>query len=193
MRRARRTSAPRRLSGAASPRRARLRVCILDAGEIDALLIHRRAMMSEISSVPPEEMDRYIPRFRRWLIPRLKSEEVVAIAVRTSSGEVVGSGCVWMAPDHPRPERSVDFVPYLFSMYTTPEFRGRGIATRIVRAAERVAASRGSDRMRLHAAPEARRLYRELGFKRGWEMRKLLTRSRRGPSSPRRPGRKRLR
>jgi ribosomal protein S18 acetylase RimI-like enzyme len=56
-----------------------------------------------------------------------------------------------------------------------------GVATRVIHAAERAAVSAGADRIRLHAAPNARRLYRELGYVRGWEMRKRLLRPSRRP------------
>lgn len=131
-------------------------------------------MMLEVGGTTPPTVDRYLLRFRRWLLPRLKSGRITAFGVTTATGHIVGSGCVWNAPDHPRPERRVDFVPYLFSMYTEPAFRGQGVATRVVRAAERTAKAAGATQLRLHAAPGARRLYRELGFVRGWEMRKRL-------------------
>ncbi|HLY77617.1 MAG TPA: GNAT family N-acetyltransferase, partial [Thermoplasmata archaeon] len=68
---------------------------------------------------------------------------------------------------HPR-------VPYLFSMYTEPGFRGRGLASRIVREAIRLSRRRGYTRVVLHAAPLGRRVYSRLGFERSWEMRLLL-------------------
>ena len=60
--------------------------------------------------------------------------------------------------------------PYLFSMYTEPEFRRRGVASLIVRESVEWCKKNGFPSMRLHASKKGRALYRKYGFARAWEM-----------------------
>jgi GNAT superfamily N-acetyltransferase len=61
-------------------------------------------------------------------------------------------------------------------MYTEPEYRGHGLAGRIVRETVRICRARGFVQVTLHAARRARPMYRRLGFERTWEMRRELSR-----------------
>jgi len=54
-------------------------------------------------------------------------------------------------------------------MYTEPDFRRRGLATRIVREAVAWCRSAGFRSMRLHASRAGRRVYAKLGWERTWE------------------------
>jgi GNAT superfamily N-acetyltransferase len=100
----------------------------------------------------------------------------VALVVEALGGAIVASGGVWFRSEQPRPENSRQTVPYILSMYTEPEYRGRGLAGRIVREAVRICRARGFARVALHAARRARPMYRRLGFERTWEMRRELSR-----------------
>jgi GNAT superfamily N-acetyltransferase len=59
-------------------------------------------------------------------------------------------------------------------MYTDPGFRGKGLATSIVKSAEDWSRENGYYTITLHASKMGRKLYSELGWKRGWEMYKEL-------------------
>ena len=65
-------------------------------------------------------------------------------------------------------------VVYLLSMFTEPDHRGEGHATRIVRAAMRWAKGRGIPLVVLHASELGESVYRRLGFERTREMRRSL-------------------
>jgi len=67
-------------------------------------------------------------------------------------------------------------MPYVLSMYTEPEFRGRGVASRIVREMMRRSRARGFGRIVLHASRFGRSVYERLGFESGSEMRRELIR-----------------
>ncbi len=75
-----------------------------------------------------------------------------------------------MQPVQPRPGYKRGVQPYLLSMYTEPDFRGRGVASRIVEAAVDWTRAQGYPSVRLHASDMGRRVYQRLGFKRAWEM-----------------------
>jgi GNAT superfamily N-acetyltransferase len=127
-----------------------------------ALLVrHRRGMFADLGVESTASDDR---RYRAWARAHLKSGTLVGFIAGKAS-----SGCVWLQPVQPRPGGK-SHVPYLLSMYTEPEWRGRGLATRIVGAAMRWCRARGFARMSLHASTMGRRVYTKLGWKRTWEM-----------------------
>lgn len=141
-------------------------------------------MFAEIGGRTPRQLQAHDREYRKWVVPRLRSGEVLALILEVPVVGPVASGGIWFRPEQPRPEAPRPIVPYLMSMYTEPVFRRRGLARRIVLEAVRLARGRGYRRVVLHAAPKARPLYRGLGFDRGWEMRLDLD-SGRGGSPPR--------
>ncbi len=117
--------------------------------------------------------------YRRWARPRLKSSELIGFIVE-ADGQVAGSGCLWLKPVQPvpvpsRPGFKGGGQPYLLSMYTEHAFRGKGVATKIVKESIRWAKSKGFPRMTLHASDMGRSLYEKFGFKQTWEMKLELT------------------
>jgi len=95
--------------------------------------------------------------------------------VEDAKGQAVASGCIWLRPTQPGLGNTLLQNPYLLSMYTESNYRGRGLGTRIVREAVRWCREHGCTRLILHSSRQGRGLYRRLGFERTWEMRiKLL-------------------
>ncbi len=136
--------------------------------DIPALVQHRRRMFEDLGGNPaPTEADDL--RYRAWLRARTKSGRFVAF-VAEGKGRVVAGGAVWLREVQPRPGQPERILPYLLSMYTEPEFQGRGLAARIVNSAAAWSRSRGYSKMFLHASRFGRPLYRKLGWERTWEM-----------------------
>jgi GNAT superfamily N-acetyltransferase len=158
---------------------ARARLAKATVGELDVLVLHRRRMWQDIGGRTVRQLDAADPVYRKWLRGRLKRGKCAAFVV-DEGGEAVASGVLWIQEAQPRPGWRGTRQGYLLSMYTEPGSRGRGHATRIVRAAVRWARAQGVDRVTLHASPQGRRVYASAGFERTWEMRRLL---RKGPTS----------
>jgi GNAT superfamily N-acetyltransferase len=117
------------------------------------------------------------PVYRRWLVRERRAGRFLAWIVEDADHRPLGSGAIWLAPVQPRPGRlGRPHMPYLLSMYTEPESRGRGVASRVVRAAIAWARRRGYSRLTLHASKWGRPVYRRLGFVPGSEMRVDLDR-----------------
>lgn len=168
--------------------------------DLDILVDQRRKMFEEIRPRTPEEHAIGDRAYRAWARRLMQAREFVGFLAVTPAGRVVAGGCVWLQPGQPHPGSAAPFTPYLLSMYTEPEYRDRGIATRLVREAVRWARERGYRRMTLHASRFARRMYLRFGWERTWEMRVDLRRGRVRPAvrsapSPRRrrSGRRRTR
>ena len=141
--------------------------------DLDLLVLHRRKMWEDIGGRTARDLDAADPVYRRWARQRIKSGRLVGWVVEVR-GAPVASGCVWVQEAQPRPGWKGTKQAYLLSVYTAPEFRGRGFATRITREAVRWSKAAGLDRMTLHASEEARGVYARFGFDRTREMRLLL-------------------
>jgi GNAT superfamily N-acetyltransferase len=147
-------------------------------------------MWVELRRVSPDELARGDRIYRRWMRRERRRRRFVAFVVETvggSAASAAASGALWLQDQEPRPGIPEGPFPYLMSMYTEPEHRGHGHASEVVRAAVAWARERRFARVVLHAAPMGRRIYRDAGFRRGWEMRLELV-----PRPPwRRPARRR--
>jgi GNAT superfamily N-acetyltransferase len=136
-------------------------------------------MWEEIGGRTRAELDRADPAYRRWVVRESRAGRFIGFFVEGGGGHVVGSGAVWLQPAQPRPGRlSRLTMPYILSMFTEPEFRGRGVASRLVRAMVRWATDHGYRRIFLHASQLGRPVYEKLGFVNGNEMRLELPRRR---------------
>ncbi|MCI4368209.1 MAG: GNAT family N-acetyltransferase [Thermoplasmata archaeon] len=117
--------------------------------------------------------------YSRWLTRQMRTGRVAAfVAVSPIAGRI-GSGCVWLRETHPRPGLPALIEPYILSVFTLPEMRGRGVASAIVRACLRWARVKGGLRASLHASVAGRSAYARIGFERTWEMRIWLDPGRR--------------
>lgn len=144
--------------------------------DLPTLTQHRIAMFAEIRRTPPRLLTLHGRQYRRWVRPLLVHREVVAV-VAERGDQPVASGCVWFQPSQPRILMPKTRTPYIMSMYTHPDHRGRGLATRIVRRLLAEARRRGYPRVTLHASDMGRGVYARLGFESTSEMRFWLDRT----------------
>ena len=139
--------------------------------DIRVLVDHRHRMWSDIGNRTEAEITEHDSRYRRWARNRLRSGELRGCVAESPDGLAIASGLVWFRPDQPRPKLLTLVSPYILSMYTEPAWRGRGIATRIVRQLITLCREDGYPNAELHASRLGRRVYRRVGFERTWEMR----------------------
>lgn len=172
-----------------------IRVRLATVRDLETLVHQRREMWRAMEDHTETELDAADRAYRVWARPRLQNGTLVGLLAEAADGRVVAGGCVWLRENQPRPGWEDQTVPYLLSMYTEPEQRGKGLASRIVREAIRWSRSHGYARLVLHASDEGRGVYQRLGFTRTWEMRYRLSPTRQRESSrgraripaPRRP------
>lgn len=108
--------------------------------------------------------------FPAWARKEIRARRLVCFLVEGRDREVVGGGSVWLKETHPHPGSNGGKVPYLMSMYTAPEHRGRGIATMVVKHAVKWARRKGYGTMTLHASKMGRPVYERLGWHATTEM-----------------------
>ncbi|MGP8076307.1 MAG: GNAT family N-acetyltransferase [Thermoplasmata archaeon] len=159
------------MTRARTPRSVRVTYRRTTVADVPLLADHRHRMWTEIGNRTEAEITEHDARYRRWTRPRLRSEELVGFVAESPKGTVVGSGIVWFRSDQPRPKIPTLTIPYILSMYTEVDWRGRGIASGIVRRLVAECRTRGYPSVVLHASEQGRSVYRRLGFERTWEMR----------------------
>src|SRR5437867_3161449 len=140
-------------------------------GDIGVLVQQRSAMWKSMGVRGEGKLAKANRDYKKWASKRLRNGTLRGWLAQNRDGTIAGGGCLWLQPIQPRPGRTQEVQPYLLSMYTSPAFRGRGVASKIVREAAKWARKNGYPSLRLHASEMGRGVYRNLGFKRTWEMR----------------------
>ena len=142
--------------------------------DLATLVQHRRLMWENMGEKDARELRKADKAYRAWARARIRNKTMRGWIVENSETKIVGSGCLWLQPVQPRPGRSKGLQPYLLSMYTMPQYRGKGLASRIVREAVNWTRRNKYDALKLHASEMGRGVYGKLGFVRSWEMRRNL-------------------
>jgi GNAT superfamily N-acetyltransferase len=140
-------------------------------GDVDFLAEHRKKMWLDIHPEYDSQVRATEKGARRWIGEQLSGGSLIGLIVRTTDGEVAGSGCVWLREEQPKPTNMRLVVPYIMSMYTVKKFRRQGVASLIVKGALKWCKERKYDRVVLHASKEGRLVYEGLGFEPSNEMR----------------------
>lgn len=143
--------------------------------DLQTLVRHRRLMWENMGEKDVRELNKADNAYRAWARARIRNKTMRGWIIENSGGIIAGSGCLWLQPVQPRPGRSKGLQPYLLSMYTMPQYRGKGLASRIVREAVNWTKRNKYDALKLHASEMGRGVYGRLGFTRSWEMRRNLS------------------
>ena len=147
--------------------------------DLPVLIHHRRRMFEDMPRrYSAEEYAAHDREYRRWAKRLMSKGELVAWIAETAGGAAVAGGAVWLQERQPRPGKPAHKAPYLLSMYTEREFRGRGLASRIVKEAMRWSRKNGYTFMTLHASTQGRSVYKKLQWERTWEMQFILKKKR---------------
>ncbi len=156
-----------------SPRRKasqRLKVRRAALADLEILVKHRRAMWEDMGIKGKAKHAKADQLYRTWARRHLKDGSLRGWVVENQDGLAVGGGSLWLQPVQPRPGYYRGVQPYLLSMYTHPDFRGLGVASRVVQEAANWTFINRYPSLRLHASEMGRGVYRNLGFVRTWEM-----------------------
>jgi predicted GNAT family acetyltransferase len=143
--------------------------------DIPALVQHRRWMFEDMALVEnhrldPADLDQMDKKYADDLQQHLIDGRLRAWVIE-GDDRIVASGSIWFLDWLPRPDDFTGRLPYLHSVYTVPEYRGVGLARRIVVAMLDECRAQGLKRVSLHASPAGQSIYETLGFKPTNEMR----------------------
>jgi GNAT superfamily N-acetyltransferase len=140
--------------------------------DLETLVEQRHRMFEDLRPRTPAEHVIGDEAYRKFVPDMLQKRRFAAFLAITEEGRPVAGACVWLKEMQPhpgttRPKKS----PYLMSVYTMPEYRGLGLARRLVKEAMKWSKRKGFLQMSLHASRMGRHLYKDLGWERTWEMR----------------------
>lgn len=148
------------------------RATIEDAEEI---LHHRRAMFEDMGHTDTALLDRIVAGSRAPLLRMLSDGSYFGFLAVDGSGKTVAGAGLFIshlltgpiAPDDPR-------RAYIYNVYVYPEFRRRGLATRLTQEILAYCRAQGLRLVWLHASEQGRPVYEALGFAPTNEMKLIL-------------------
>jgi len=146
------------------------KVRVATAKDIDLLVEMRHKMFEDMRPRTAEEHRIGDRAYRKWALQKMRDGRLRCYIVNDGKGAPAGGGGVWLREVQPSPGHDARLMPYLLSMFTEREFRRKGVATLVVKEAERWARAGGYPVMNLHPSKEGRKVYAKLGWKRSWEM-----------------------
>jgi GNAT superfamily N-acetyltransferase len=138
--------------------------------DIELLVQHRHMMFEEMVPSTEEELAVQDESYRIWVREMMERRLLHGYVVTSGRGRPAASGCIWLRQTQPSPGHPAGMVPYVLSVYTTPEFRRKGLASMIVTEAMEWGRRHGYHKIVLHASKTGRSVYSQLGWKRTWEM-----------------------
>jgi len=143
--------------------------------DVPIIVHHRRAMFTDMGHTDPAGLDAMCESFAPYLVRAIAEGTYRGWLAQTGDGRVVAGGGLIV---HEWPSRPV--IPakpcraYILNLYTKPEYRGRGIARRIVTEIIEWCRTQGLSSVSLHASTAGRHLYETMGFEPTNEMRLRL-------------------
>jgi len=142
--------------------------------DLETLVLHRHLMFEELWQPNKRQHSVGDRAYRKWVTSMMRAKRYAGFLAETEDGYIVGSGCVWLREVHPFPGSPTTHAPYVLSMFTERNYRGKGVATMIITEAKKWSQKKGFKIISLHASQLGRSVYRKNGFERTWEMRVRL-------------------
>jgi GNAT superfamily N-acetyltransferase len=144
------------------------------AGDLDIVLHHRREMFREMGFTGEEAFANAELLSREFFGRALSENNYHGWFYEDSSGEVVAGGGIILVEYHPSPRDARPRRPWVVNVYTSLQWRRRGLARRLMDVMIDWSREQGYSNLFLHASEEGRPLYEALGFAPTNEMRLKL-------------------
>ncbi len=145
----------------------------LEPGDREMICRHREAMFLEAGG-DAQNLRQMTEHFRPWLAPRLADGRYYGFVVLADAAPAAAIGLMSIEwPPHPAHPQS-DQRGYVLNVYVEPEYRRRGLASKLMKLGEAEFARRGLGFAILHATEVGRPVYQALGWAGTAEMAKAL-------------------
>jgi GNAT superfamily N-acetyltransferase len=130
-----------------------------------ALVVQQRLDVLQIfqGAQSPEAIEALRPQLNKTIFESLQNNLYVAWLAE-ADGSIVGSGGMSIRQQPGNFSNPTGRTGYLMSMYTLPEFRGRGICGELVRRLVCTGQEMGIEFFELHSTPAGEPVYQKLGF-----------------------------
>ncbi|MEK4974705.1 GNAT family N-acetyltransferase [Niallia sp. FSL R7-0648] len=132
--------------------------------DIDKVVSLRLALLKDLSEVnSPQEINLVETSTREYLQKVLLNNEFISYMAETNGVPVSISGMV-LFKRPPYLENLQGIEAYILNMYTVPEYRGNGLAKRLLEHCIEEGKKSGVKRIWLHASEDGEHLYKKMGF-----------------------------
>lgn len=133
------------------------------AGDIPAIVRNRVLFLNDMSNrlEPPEGFGQALEDYLRAGM----ADGSFAAWLAEDEGAIVSIGYICFYRIAPGYSNPTGRTAYIQNIFTLPGYRGRGLATEIVRKLIGEARARGPVRLTLHATAQGRPLYEKFGFR----------------------------
>lgn len=134
--------------------------------DCELIAFHRKAMFEDMGEAQPQYSEQARREFAAWLQPRIASGEYTGLLACEGERVLAGLGIWWIEwpPGPGAVQDGITLRAYIMNVYTFPEYRGRGLASSLMRAALDACRQRGVRRITLHASDQGRPIYEGFGF-----------------------------
>ena len=140
-----------------------MRPIALTSSHIEEFWALRRALLSELGELPGGgEAQTFEEASRVYFLSHI-GRDLFCWGIPAEDG-LAACGSLCLFERLPYPGNPAGREGYLLNVYTRPEFRGKGYATRILEEMIRFAGKNGIGRLWLSASDMGRPLYRRAGF-----------------------------
>ena len=112
----------------------------------------------------PENKEKLVENLRSYFEKAMDRNEFLAV-VAEEEGKAVSTAFLSIAERPPRPGNSSNRVGTIYSVFTYPEYRRRGIATKVLQLLLQEAERNNVATVDLYATADGKPLYEKLGFK----------------------------
>ena len=110
-------------------------------------------------------------KFRPWLLAHMNAGDYLAWLISAPEGTIAAGAGLWLMDWPPHMIGNGSRRGNILNVYTHPDFRRRGLARELMRAALAWCGGNGVDTVILHASLDGRSLYESMGFTPTNEMR----------------------
>ena len=136
---------------------------------------HRHAMFADMGVGDESEREAMDATFAPYVRRGLADGSYLGWLAQATDGRVVAGGGLVAHEWFTRPGDLTGRRAYILNVYTEPDYRGRGLARRIMHEIVNWCRAQGFRSVSLHASQFGRPLYKALGFEPTNEMRLRLT------------------
>jgi ribosomal protein S18 acetylase RimI-like enzyme len=128
---------------------------------IDEVIQLRMNLLGEVTSIEDEEALKVATR--EYVEEAFENDTFISYIATVNEEVVGGSGLVFFKRP-PYPGNLKGSEAYILNIYTSPSYRGQGIARKLLQNCMKECKKRGVRRIWLHATEEGRSMYTKVGF-----------------------------
>jgi|SRR5690348_7970602 len=144
---------------------------LASTADLETLVAHRRAMFFDMGYKDDGALDSMSAKFRVWLREHMDSGEYHAWLILGPDGSVMAGAGLWLMDWPPHMVGKGQRRGNILNVYTSENYRRRGLARELMEAVLRWCRENGVDTVILHASPDGKSLYESMGFTGTNEMR----------------------